>query len=162
MTREIRIAQRRRSASTLLTCAFAMVVALGCAHPNRVQSSGSRLVELSCSPLNPLMQTHVLEAVVAGGGPNSVDVAGWMCGRQRFGYVRVVMLAYTPDDRRQAKFVVPVVFEHGAMVAFGWHLLEAQPDRYGAVELPDRDHPWRTPAGWSCRRHAQSPEQGPR
>ncbi len=104
------------------------------------------------------MQTAILEAVVAGGGPNSVEVAGWMCGRTSSGSVRIVMLRYTPDDPSAPPFLVPVLFEEGAITAFGWHLFEAQPDRYGAARLPDREHPWRVPAGWSGRRRPDAPD----
>lgn len=135
--------------------------ATGCATPDRVQSSGSSLVEISCSPFNPVMQTHIMEAVVAGGGPQHVDVAGWMCGRRRLGTVRIVMLRYTPDDEREPGFLVPVLFEHDAMVGFGWHLLEAQPPRYGGAETPTRQNPWRAPLGFSCRRYVEPTTEGP-
>ena len=129
-------------------------LALGCAGGmERVSSSGNSLIEFSCARWNPSMQTAVLEAVVAGGGPQSVDVAGWMCGRASFGDVRIVMLRYTPEDKTQPPFLVPVLFEEGAIVAFGWYLLEQQPERYGTSLLPDRGRPWRTPHGWSCRRY---------
>ncbi len=107
---------------------------------------------ITCSRYSPVMQTAILEAVVAGGGPGLVEVAGWMCGRAASESVRVVMLRYTPDDPAETPFLVPVLFEDGALVAFGWHLFEVQPHRYGPSPLPDRDDPWRLPTGWSGRR----------
>lgn len=134
-------------------CVFLVTATLACAGGmERVQSPDRRLVALSCYRFNPAMQTAILEAVVAGGGPSSVDVAGWMCGKPAFGTVRIVMLRYTPDDPRAAPFLIPVVFEAGSLVAFGWHLLEAQPERYATERMPDREHPWRAPEGWSCLR----------
>ncbi len=99
------------------------------------------------------MQTAILEAVVAGGGPQLVDVAGWMCGRASVGDVRIVLLRYTPDTKSEAPFLVPVLFEQGSIIAFGWYVLEQQPERYGTSRLPDRGRPWRTPRGWSARRY---------
>lgn len=139
---------------TLRGVAAACLVILACASGfERVQTSDSRLVELACARANPTMQTAALEALVAGGGPLSADVAGWMCGRMTYGYVRIVMLRYTPDNPKKPRFLVPVLFEQGDPVALGWHLLETQPTRYGPSPLPDRDHPWRVPDGWSCIRY---------
>lgn len=107
---------------------------------------------ITCSRYSPVMQSAIVEAVVAGGGPGLVEVGGWMCGHAAPGNVRIVMLRYTPDDADEAPFLVPVLFEGGALVAFGWHLLEAQPHRYGPSPLPDRADPWRLPTGWSGRR----------
>ena len=102
-----------------------------------------------CSRLNPTLQTAVLEAVVYGGGPLNVKVSGWMCVREALGVVRIVMLEYKSRDETGRAggqgVLVPVVFENGALIAFGWHVLEARPDRYGSGPLPDRDHPWRIP-----------------
>lgn len=154
LTREHRHGLRCKPAGRVL---FAIALfALACASEvERSRSSESRLIDLSCSRFNPVMQTAILEAVVAGGGPGSVDVAGWMCGRLPFGYVRVVMLRYTPDDPRQPPFLVPAVFEDGGLVAFGWHLFEAEPYRYGTSPLPDRVTPWRMPEGWSRLRQGR-------
>jgi hypothetical protein len=109
-------------------------------------------VAAACSRISPSMQSAVLEAIVYGGGPLSVEVAGWMCGRTRTGtFVRVVMLRYPTRDAQGRSTgggeIVPVVFEDGVLVAHGWHLFESQPNRYG-VDLPTRAEPWRTPTGW--------------
>lgn len=144
----------RRRSGVLVALLFSLSCAAGF---ERVQSSDSRLVELACARTNPTMQTAALEALVAGGGPLSADVAGWMCGRMSYGYVRIVMLRYTPDNPRKPRFLVPVVFEQGDPVALGWHLLEAQPNRYGPSPLPDREHPWRVPDGWSASRYRSDP-----
>ncbi len=109
-------------------------------------------VAAACSRISPAMQNAVLEAIVYGGGPLSVEVTGWMCGRTRTGtFVRVVMLRYPTRDVEGRSTgggeLVPVVFEDGKMVAHGWHLFEDQPNRYG-VELPTRKDPWRAPPGW--------------
>lgn len=114
--------------------------------------SPSGEVAAACSRVSPGMQSAVLEAVVYGGGPLSVDVVGWMCGRARAGaFVRVVMLRYPVRDTEGRPTgggeLVPVVFEDGRLVAHGWRLFESQPQRYG-VELPTRADPWRVPAGW--------------
>ena len=143
-----------RNAIGLFTGLIAACV-LACASPvDRFDSSGSSRTDWSCSRANPLMQSAVLEAVVAGGGPLLVDVAGWMCGRISYGVARVVMLRYTPEDPKAASFLVPVLFEQGERIAFGWHLFETQPHRYGSAPLPDRNHPWRRPEGWSAVRLA--------
>ncbi len=110
-------------------------------------------VAAACSRISPSMQSAVLEAVIYGGGPLAVDVAGWMCGRARSGpFVRIIMLRYpTRDDQGRPTGggeLVPVVFEDGRLVAHGWALLEDQPDRYGVV-LPTRADPWRAPDGWA-------------
>lgn len=109
-------------------------------------------VTAACSRISPSMQSAVLEAIVYGGGPLSVEVAGWMCGRTRTNtFVRVVMLRYpTRDDQGRSTGggeIVPVVFEDGKLIAHGWHLFESQPNRYG-VDLPTRKEPWRAPPGW--------------
>ena len=109
-------------------------------------------VAAACSRISPKMQSAVLEAIVYGGGPLSVEVAGWMCGRTRTGtFVRVVMLRYpTRNDEGRSTGggkIVPVVFEDGNLIAHGWHLFEEQPNRYG-VTLPTRKDPWTAPAGW--------------
>lgn len=110
-------------------------------------------VAAACSRISPSMQSAVLEAVVYGGGPLSVDVAGWMCGRARSGpFIRIIMLRYPTRDEEGRPTgggeLVPVVFEDGRLVAHGWALFEDQPDRYGVV-LPTRKEPWRVPPGWA-------------
>ena len=78
---------------------LAALLLLSCApRTERLPSPEASGGSLLCSRFNPVMQTAILEAVVAGGGPNSVEVAGWMCGRTSSGSVRIVMLRYTPDD----------------------------------------------------------------
>ncbi len=118
----------------------------------RFHTSDDRGVEFACSAYNPLMQSSIFEAVVAGGGPGLVDVAGWMCGRVPHDYVRIVMLRYESVHPGEPNAIVPAVFEHGALIAFGWHLLEKQPERYGTSVVPDGEHPWRVPSGWSSVR----------
>ena len=54
---------------------------------------------------------------------------------------------------RRNKHLVPVIFEHGAMVGFGWHLLDLEPPRYTGT-MPTRDMPWRVPSDWACYREA--------
>ena len=110
-------------------------------------------VAAACSRVSPSMQSAVLEAVIYGGGPLAVDVAGWMCGRARSGpFVRIIMLRYPTHDEEGRPTgggeLVPVVFEDGRLVAHGWSLLEEQPDRYGVV-LPTYREPWRVPDGWA-------------
>jgi len=129
---------------------FAALLAL--AAPRAFAEPASTELAASCSRVSPAMQSAVLEAVIYGGGPLSVDVAGWMCGRARSGpFVRIVMLRYPTRDAEGRPTgggeLVPVVFEDKHMVAHGWRLLEDQPDRYGVV-LPTRSEPWRVPAGW--------------
>jgi hypothetical protein len=136
--------------SRMISIAIAAVLAL--ASQRVAAAPPSTEVAAACSRISPSMQTAVLEAVVYGGGPLSVDVAGWMCGRARSGpFVRIVMLRYPTHDEEGRPIgggeLVPVVFEDGRMVAHGWRLLEDQPDRYGVV-LPTRKEPWRVPDGW--------------
>ena len=123
---------------------------------DRSTVSESRLVEIACSPYNPTMQTTLLEAAIAGGGPRHVDIAGWMCGRLPRGYVRIVFLRFPPGPTG-SRPLVPAVFENGSLVAFGWYLLATQPNRYGTVVLPTRSHPWEAPAGWSVVEIAEVP-----
>ena len=147
---------RRRFGGLLALGALALSTA--CAGTTEsIGASGSAFTDLACARYNPTMQTAILEARVAGGGPGKTAVAGWMCGRQPFGTVRLVMLYYTPDDPDAPPFLVPVLFEEGALVAFGWHLLETQPERYGPSPLPSRDSPWRVPQGWSAQRARDLP-----
>ncbi len=134
-------------------CVLSLIVSGGCiTNIEHVQTSDDQGVEFACSAYNPSMQSSLLEAVIAGGGPALTDVAGWMCGRVPFDYVRIVMLRYQSVHPGEPSAIVPVIFEHGSMIAFGWHLLEKQPDRYRTPVVPDRDHPWRAPAGWSSVR----------
>jgi hypothetical protein len=106
---------------------------------------------VACSRWNPSVQSAVLEAVVMAGGPLVVDVRGWMCGRSPGGVlVRVVFLHFQSEHPTIPGDVAPVVFEDGFIVAFGWHLLESQPDRYGAHTDASRWGPpgWIAPPGW--------------
>ena len=50
-------------------------------------------------------------AVIAGGGPGLTDVAGWMCGRGSFDFVRIVMLRYESVHPGEPTAIVPVIFE---------------------------------------------------
>lgn len=121
---------------------------LGCAVTG---GEGPRPLELACSPWNPAVQTAVLEAVVTGGGPLVLDVAGWMCGRTERGVlVRIVFLHYQTERPEIGRAFVPAVFEDGRLVAFGWHLFEVDPDRYGApIEASHWGPPeWTVPQGW--------------
>jgi len=136
--------------SRLVGIAVAVFLALESQAVEAAPPSGE--VAAACSRVSPGMQNAVLEAVVYGGGPLSVDVVGWMCGHARAGaFVRVVMLRYPTRDEAGRPIgggeLVPVVFEDGKLVAHGWRLFEDQPDRYGVV-LPTRKEPWRVPDGW--------------
>ncbi len=107
---------------------------------------------MACSAYNPAMQSILLEASIAGGGPRLVDLAGWMCGRAPYGgYVRIVFVRYPPGAEGR-ETLIPAIFEDGLLVAFGWYLLEAEPNRYGTVVLPTRAYPWEIPKGWSAAR----------
>jgi hypothetical protein len=137
--------------SRRISIAIAAVLAL--ASQRVAAAPPSTEVAIGCSRISPSMQTAVLEAVVYGGGPLSVDVVGWLCGRARSGpFVRIVMLRYPTRDEEGRPIgggeLVPVVFEDGRMVAHGWRLLEDEPERYGVV-LPTHDEPWRVPDGWA-------------
>ena len=132
---------------------LALLALLALVSPRAAAAPPTSEVAASCSRVSPAMQSAVLEAVVYGGGPLAVDVVGWMCGRARAGaFVRVVMLRYPAHDEEGRPIgggeLVPVVFEDGRMVAHGWGLFEAEPNRYGVV-LPTRKEPWRAPEGWA-------------
>jgi hypothetical protein len=126
-----------------------LLLVAACATPQYgTRVTDETLVNLACSRFNPSMQTAIAEAVVAAGGPQEVDVAGWMCGREEYGYVRIVLLRYEQDSARAAEELIPAVFEQGRLVTLGWRVLETQPNRYGKSPAPDREHPWRVPEGW--------------
>lgn len=94
------------------------------------------------------MQTAVLAAVVHAGGPAVVDVDGWMCGRTEHGLlVRVVFLRFADPAGRPTDPPIPVIFENGRMVAFGWDLIRRQPRRYGPP-IMEEPSDWRAPEGW--------------
>jgi hypothetical protein len=106
--------------------------------------------------LHPATQTTLSEALVRAGGPRHADVVGWICGDAPVGFVRIVMVRYPEAAPAE---VIPVVFEEGRLAAFGWHLLEADPGRYGVRPLPDPDHPWRIPEHWCEVRYRSGPER---
>jgi hypothetical protein len=99
-----------------------------------------------CSGASVEMRKSIIEAIVRG-GVIGVHTAAWLCGQTPGKvWVRIVYLHYTHGNDPPDEFV-PVMFEDGRMVAFGWQLLEQQPDRYG-VRLPARGEPLFQPAHW--------------
>lgn len=127
------------------------ILAVACTGGRTMRGDADPEIARACGRFNPVMQTKVLEAVVQAGGPLVVDVDGWMCGRSRKGLlVRVVVLHYQTERPEIGRAIVPVIFEDGALVSFGWHLLDSEPDRYGVrIEgarwgTPD----WEPPPGW--------------
>ena len=137
----------RRGALALGTAALA---ACGGARVSPDQDP-SFMAAAACSRWNPSLQTEVLEAIVAVGGPRVVRVDGWACGRSRHGSrVHIVFLRYRAVPAETRRAIVPVVFEDGRHVANGWELLASQPDRYGTpIDPTGWGAPeWKAPPGW--------------
>lgn len=133
---------RLRGALTVLALCASLILAPGCR---------TRSPALACARYNPAMQSAMLEAMFYAGGPTAVDVEGWMCDRSSRGVdVRIVLLRFadvSESGRRGLGATAPVVFENGALVAFGWALILKQPHRYGVL-LPAPNQPWSAPPGW--------------
>lgn len=141
---------RRRASATATALLIAAGLA-GCAtdpHGREIEAQRLREAQLTqkCSGASIEMRKSIIEAIVRG-GVIGVHTAAWLCGPTPGDvWVRVVYLHYSHGDDPPDE-LVPVMFEDGRMVAFGWTLLEQQPDRYG-VRLPARGEPLFQPPRW--------------
>ena len=94
------------------------------------------------------MITHAMEAVASEGGPASVKVDGWMCGRIPSGIlVRIVFLRPVNVEAIKNGSLIPVIFEDGRLAGSGWELLEGEPCRHG-VPIMRAGTDWSAPLGW--------------
>jgi hypothetical protein len=144
---------------TRIVLASLATLAVACVGGGMMQGDADPEIVRACGRFNPVMQTKVLEAVVQAGGPLVVDVDGWMCGRSRQGLlVRIVVLHYQTEQPEIGRAIVPVVFEGGALVSFGWELLDSAPNRYGVrIDRARWGTPdWDPPRGWAAVRSSRS------
>jgi hypothetical protein len=134
-----------------LTGALVLILLSGCWSPGpKMTGPGGQNAALAihCSRWSPSMITHVMQAVVCGGGPACVEVDGWICGHTPHGILaRIVFLRRVAPAPPSRELLVPVVFEEGRLVGSGERLLEDATNRYGAPILRD-DGDWSAPPGW--------------
>jgi len=147
----LRALQRRGlSESALRTAALLLLCVLGgcIAGDGRVEGQQAQAdpgLSTQCSGASPATQVAIVESLHKG-GLTDVKVVGWMCGRSSGGVlVRMVLLRYVHDAAHEG--LVPVFFEDGRMVGFGWELLRREPARWGPNTPRPRDR-IEPPDGW--------------